>query len=256
MNKFLMIIFSLAMMFYLFGCNNQKTDEETYTVNRITEVSEELESKITSAYNKEYETDKEYQLVIDDCYLFNDGLCFFFAQGLYDTYLYYVSEKVSEYNFIYPNSNNLLVLENDNISSMTDAFENGTIDEARVKALFNSYKTQYAELYEEEIETFDYNLMIEIKNNYALRYNINDLNKIIISNYFGTYNESVILMIYHGGYYQVVTNDVIDGIKFTYPTSIEIKVYNNGAFCNLSKAYENKLITRDELIEISHKLNK
>lgn len=236
----------------LFGCQDNDSINE-YSIERITDLSNELENKIVSAYKKENKTDKEYQLMIDDCYLFNDGCCFFFAHGLYNTYHYNVSEEVSNYKFIYPNSNNLLVLLNNDVMSMSDAFNNNHIDEKRIEVLFETYQSQYISLYQDDILTFDYNLMLKIKQEYASKNEIDDLNKIQISNFYGVYNNAIVLKIYNN-YYDVITTEKILDIEFTYTTSVKISVYKDGKFYDLKKAYEENLITYDNLLEI-HKIS-
>ena len=232
------------------------TGEENYEVEQITNISIELEKQIINSYQETFVTNKNYQLVIDDCYLFNDGLCFFFAHGLYNTYLYCVSEEISGYKFIYPNSNNLLVLYNDRVLSMTEAFENGIVNEDRTSIFFQLYKVKYANLYDSNILTLDYNLLIKIKDDYAVKYNVKDFGDITISNYFGKYNDATVLIIYNGGYYQTTSIEIIDGIEFKYSNSNKINVYIKNQFYDLKTAFEMNLLTRENLIEISEKLNK
>lgn len=258
MKKIFIFVFSISLLLCLFGCNKTKEEtlfEEAYTAKRITDLSKELESKITNAYKNNNETYIEYQLVIDDCYLFDDGLCMFFIHGLYNTYFYNISEDVAGYKFIYPNSNNLLVLYNDSILSMTEAFNQQVINEARVKSLFSLYKTQYENLYNDNVKSLDYNLLLEIKNEYALKNNIKELDNITVSNYFGTYNDAVVLMISEGGYFPSITIETVDGIEFRYPNSIKISVYKNKLFYDLNKAFEDNLVTHNELVEINKLFN-
>jgi hypothetical protein len=167
----------------------------------------------------------------------------------------YIADMYAGYKFIYPNSNNLLVLYNDSILSMTEAFNQQVINEARIKSLFPLYKTQYENLYNDNVKSLDYNLLLEIKNEYALKNNIKELDNIIILNYFGTYNDAVVLMISEGGYFPSITTETVDGIEFRYPNSIKISVYKNKLFYDLIKAFEDNLVTHNELVEINKLFN-
>lgn len=267
MKKILIIIFFISVIFCSLGCEiNDKTKDitevsidkninEKYEVNRITKLSKELETSILTAYKKTNKADKLYQLYIDDCYLFTDDLCFFFAHGLYNTYFYYISEEVADCKFIYPNSNNLLVLHKDEVLSVTKAFEKGIINEARVKVLFELYKNQYVDLYNNEVMALDYNLLLKIKNEYATKHGVVESEKINVSNYLGTYDEAVVLFISHGVYFQELTTEIVDGIEFTYSNSIKLSVYKNGEFYSLETAFESRLLTHNELLKISQLLN-
>ena len=46
----------------------------------------------------------------------------------------------------------------------------------------------------------------------------------------------------------VVTSEVIAGVIFTYPNSIHMEVYCDGAFYTLSEAYENGILSYDDLL--------
>jgi len=70
--------------------------------------------------------------------------------------------------------------------------------------------------------------------------------------YYGTFNDNVVVMLHNWrvGYFRVITEDIL-GIL--YPNSGQhIRIWKNGRFYRLSPAYEQGILTMDELKEIAY----
>lgn len=76
----------------------------------------------------------------------------------------------------------------------------------------------------------------------------------ILDNY-GTYNGAVVIRMKRNSY-PVVTVIEIDGIEFTFSDSNTALVWKDGQFFELSDAYDNEVLTKDNLIAIAKKVNK
>lgn len=76
----------------------------------------------------------------------------------------------------------------------------------------------------------------------------------ILDNY-GTYNGAVVIRMQRGAY-QVITTIEIDGVEFTFSDSNTALVWKDGQFFELSDAYDNEVLTKDNLISIAKKVNK
>jgi hypothetical protein len=76
----------------------------------------------------------------------------------------------------------------------------------------------------------------------------------ILDNY-GTYNGAVVIRMQRGAY-QVITTIEIDGVEFTFSDSNTALVWKDGQFFELADAYENEILTKDNLVAIGKKVNK
>jgi|SRR5690554_246291 hypothetical protein len=81
------------------------------------------------------------------------------------------------------------------------------------------------------------------------------LDDVTILNNYGTYNGAVVIRMQRGAY-QVITTIKIDGIEFTFSDSNTALVWKDGQFFELSDAYDNEVLTKDNLISIAKKVNK
>ncbi len=65
---------------------------------------------------------------------------------------------------------------------------------------------------------------------------------------FGTYNETQVLMTdVYGAYDAVVLSETIGDLTFTYNSSNRLYAFNSGIKYTLTEAYENKLLTYENL---------
>ncbi|MCL2522216.1 MAG: hypothetical protein FWE36_05075 [Erysipelotrichales bacterium] len=70
--------------------------------------------------------------------------------------------------------------------------------------------------------------------------------------YYGTFNDNIVVMIRNqrAGYFRVITEDIL-GIL--YPNGGQhIRIWNNGNFYRLSPAYEQGMLTMEDLKEIAY----
>ncbi len=70
-----------------------------------------------------------------------------------------------------------------------------------------------------------------------------------VKNYFGFYDGAVPVILEGEdlGYIEEITNDTIDGYEFQYPNGNQMEIWFFGTFYSLSEAYEEEIITKDEL---------
>ena len=54
-------------------------------------------------------------------------------------------------------------------------------------------------------------------------------------------------------YATVITTETVGGVEFVYGSSQTLTAYNGGKFYSLEKAYENQLLTYDDLSDIKSK---
>jgi len=76
---------------------------------------------------------------------------------------------------------------------------------------------------------------------------------VVLRYYYGTYDGSVATKIgyWFYGYLAVIIYEHIDGITITYPSTHKILVWNDGNFYNLQEAYDNGLLTKDDIQRIA-----
>ena len=60
--------------------------------------------------------------------------------------------------------------------------------------------------------------------------------------FYGKYGDSVAVYFHTAGAYETPVEEEIAGVKFSYPDSRVIRIWNNGKFYKISKAYEMNLI--------------
>lgn len=80
-----------------------------------------------------------------------------------------------------------------------------------------------------------------------------------LEHYFGTYGKCIVVLFKDkmSGDNGRVTTKVIDGIEFTYPYgNREVLAFSESKFYTLDKAFDNRLITKDNLYDIANQLKK
>lgn len=80
------------------------------------------------------------------------------------------------------------------------------------------------------------------------------IDDVVILNNYGTYNGAVVIKMKRDAY-QVITTIEIDGIQFTFSDSNTALVWKDGKFFDLSDAYDNQMLTKENLISIAKKVN-
>ena len=54
---------------------------------------------------------------------------------------------------------------------------------------------------------------------------------------------------------QVITSETVDGVTFDYPTTTHLTAYNNGNFYSLREAFDNGLLTHNNLLTLRDNYN-
>lgn len=76
----------------------------------------------------------------------------------------------------------------------------------------------------------------------------------ILENY-GNYNGAVVVRMYRGSY-EIITKIQIDGVELVFNNSNTALVWYDGEFYELETAYNEGIISKDNLINLSKKINK
>ena len=76
----------------------------------------------------------------------------------------------------------------------------------------------------------------------------------ILKNY-GNYNGAVVVRMERGAF-EVITTIQVGGVDFTFSNTNTAIVWHDGQFSELEEAYDNGLLTKDNLIAIAKKVNK
>ncbi len=73
---------------------------------------------------------------------------------------------------------------------------------------------------------------------------------------YGEYNDAVALMIYgkNTSYTQALWSEEVDGVTFNYKDGNYIVVFDGSGFLRLSEAFENGLLTHDDLVAIASRM--
>ena len=87
--------------------------------------------------------------------------------------------------------------------------------------------------------------------------NIDDEHLVWVSNYLGTYNGKVAVVVDGPfGYAAVITYETVAGVTFRYAhAGPNINIWHNGNFYRLQNAYDSGLITQDDLFAIQKRWN-
>jgi hypothetical protein len=70
--------------------------------------------------------------------------------------------------------------------------------------------------------------------------------------YYGTYNESVVMFLWGGGWFTIVSGEEVGNYYFHYAHLYHINVWNNGKFYRLGEAFELGLLTNKDLNDIAY----
>lgn len=101
-------------------------------------------------------------------------------------------------------------------------------------------------------EDTDPDWVVQLKNDYANTYNYNSQDLKI--SFYCEYNGTYVMFIDGPWYYQeVITTEAVGGVDFVYGSSRTLTAYNGGTFYSLGEAYENQLLTRDDLLDAHEK---
>ncbi|MDE6868766.1 MAG: hypothetical protein K2J83_06480 [Clostridia bacterium] len=103
-----------------------------------------------------------------------------------------------------------------------------------------------------EDENANPNWAVQIKKDYATTYDYNSED--LQLSFYGEYNVTYVMFIdgpWH--YMDVITTETVGGVEFIYPSSRTLTAYKGGKFYSLEQAYENALLTYNDLTDINIK---
>ncbi len=160
-----------------------------------------------------------------------------------------------EVELTYYDSNILRAWKNGAFYDLKELYKSEELSMNDIKKIIKQYNTMYLENLDikEEIE-------LEIKKSYISNFCNSEigLDEIKIERYYGYYNNYYAILIkeLNKGDTGALKNVVIEDLTFSYPYSNrEILLWKSGKFVNLTKAYENGLIQKDDLIKINQMFN-
>lgn len=81
------------------------------------------------------------------------------------------------------------------------------------------------------------------------------LDDVKILNNYGNYNGAVVVRMNRGAY-EIITKIQIDGVELVFNNSNTALVWHDGDFYELESAYNEGIISKDNLITLSKKINK
>ena len=93
----------------------------------------------------------------------------------------------------------------------------------------------------------------KITADYAKLYNIDESN--VNFNCYGEFNGTHILTYESRAYSQAFSNEIVDGVTFVHSRILTFDVYNNGNFYSLQEAFDNGLLSHDNLVTLRDNYN-
>ena len=141
------------------------------------------------------------------------------------------------------------------IYSLTKAYDEGLLSKDNLYSVWEKHREKNTYFYSCGPVELDANVDKEIRTAYAALYT--DGHPVWAENVslrcFGAFDGVYVLFVdAHGfeyfDYNDAIHRETVSGIEFIYSSSQTLTVYSNGEFCSLSEAYENKLLSHDELL--------
>ena len=95
-------------------------------------------------------------------------------------------------------------------------------------------------------------LLEKVKKDYADFYGF-ESQKVIIGRYYGTFGDAVVFYVWADGFDEAAceTEIYVAGEEFVFGSSRELDVWHNGKICNLNQAYDNGVLTKENIIELA-----
>ena len=123
----------------------------------------------------------------------------------------------------------------------------------RIEELENKDKPVLDEAKAAEIKTAYYNLNKQHFVSEFYTYTAED----VTLTFYGEYNGAYVMFIDtpYLAYLDAITTQVVDGVTFVYGSSHTLDVYNNGSFYSVGEAFENGLLTHNDLVDINNRKN-
>lgn len=246
-NKTTKLFLILGMIFFCFvgivGCDNNSNNNEQI----ISEIKQDYFNEFVASM-----PEKNVDDVIINYYIGE-------YNGYYILMLSYKGEAIfdiigtiyfDEAELTYYDSNILRAWKDGTFYDLKELYESGKLSMNDIEEIIKQYNSMNLENLgiNEEIE-------LDIKRSYISNFCNNEigLDEIKIEKYYGCYNNYYAILIkeLNKGDTGALRDVVIEGLTFRYPYSNrEILLWKSGEFINLTKAYENNLIQKDDLIKI------
>ena len=153
-------------------------------------------------------------------------------------------EIVGTYTFVYPNENKIQICANGNFYSLSDAYKASIITDANLAEIYEIYtmsskiKEQFYALYGDKFA--------DVPNKYER----------ISVMFHGIYDDVYVASIASDCCSIVKSpSETVNGITFTWMQQYDLNVYCDGKFYTLTEAFENGLLTNEQLLEVHEKYN-
>ena len=168
------------------------------------------------------------------------------------------------FNDLFIEGGNVYITKNYNINSSTSNSDN-EVEFIEMILIQKSYSVQikdnytvyynytYSDGYKYNLLSYEYLDYIKVAEKENKKYNSNYEN---IKQAFGQYGEATAVMFDYNGGLSVITYDYIEDIVIKYPNSNVIYIYYNGHKYRVGEAYELKIISYDDVLEIVKLYNK
>lgn len=245
-NKTTKLFLILGMIFFCFvgivGCGNNSNDNEQI----ISEIKQDYFNEFVASI-----PEKNVDDVIINYYIGE-------YNGYYILMLSYKGEAIfdiigtiyfDEAELTYYDSNILRAWKDGTFYDLKELYESGKLSMNGIEGIIKQYNSMNLENsgINEEIE-------LDIKRSYISIFCNNEigLDEVKIEKYYGCYNNYYAILIkeLNKGDTGALRDVVIEDLTFRYPCNREIFLWKSGEFINLTKAYENNLIQKDDLIKI------
>ena len=260
------LVFSLIIP--LTSCNKSKLPE-TYPdqiKDETGKLSDEMKSEIQIAYYNKY--GYEPSKILGVCYgVFEDTYCLIFDVATGDFLIPGETDlEVGEYKFRFDTSRQMRVCSGGEFYSLTQAYENGIINDAELTELYvfyNYVRRGRKDKEQLEVPWKDVNLPISnaIKEEIQIAVLTDKYGESYEKKGFDPIDIAVVCYgIFDNAYCVVVWQDAIDIFNstevavgdhtFVFPTNKVINVYFEGEFYSLPKAYETGILDDADIAEL------
>ncbi len=153
-------------------------------------------------------------------------------------------EIVGTYTFVYPNENKIQICAHGNFYSLSDAYKTSIITDENLAEIYKIYtmsskiKEEFYALYGEKFA--------DVPNKYER----------ISVMFHGIYDDVYVASIASDCCSIVKSpSETVNGITFTWMQQYDLNVYCDGKFYTLTEAFENGLLTNEQLLEVHEKYN-
>jgi hypothetical protein len=187
--------------------------------------------------------------------VYNDSLVAIFYGGQYHGSQIAVeeTEEIDNLNFAFSYRYPILVWNDGKISSLTAAYEQGLLTKENLTTIHNLYyDIDDGVEVEMEIQSRQTYLNTIVKP----RYPDATIADVSFSPFLGVYSDSLVAVFYggqyHGPHIDLEVTEEIENIIFVYPSGYPILVWNDGKISSLTAAYEQGLLTKENLTTIQY----